>query len=360
MELLEIFKKNILLEDAKKLSSPKSTDVIARFVGDANTTIVHKYTGKSESLFDFIVRHTMGRPRDLMEIGREIRNLRPPRNTEELRLAVFRGAHCFVLKNFKDMAAFIPVPELGLLRLIKKNVLSEKELEIISKEYNNKMQRKGKYTNGHPFCALYRIGFLGTLNRNYSTGDITQIFPHPDAFPTDEMEDILPRGTKFLIHPALDDFVSHAGGGEYQLNFERSNLIGDGLPWKDTRLEKYVLKGDIVGYSEVMQSPEYNRSYTALFNDWAEEACEGIQYHKVSGGDSIMIVDGSPTALIRAAKVLARKVAEFEGFPRKMRFGGSSGVIEYMPKAEGGEVEPLGWRCARPPDWNHWLSITPF
>jgi class 3 adenylate cyclase len=345
-ELQEIFTKNILLLQPHRLAEPNASDPIARFVGSQNVTVVHPYTGKRERFFDFVVRHSLGRPRDLMAMGEAISKIDPPRSVEQLREAVFKAARGSILEYLQDMKSFIPVPEIHeLSRLIRRNVLSDRELKEIASEYVSLMERQKIETNGHPFCALYRMGLLGVLQQN-NLGESVQQFRHPDSLPMDKNEHVLPAARSYLIHPALDDFINEVRAGDYRMNFERVNIVGDHLPWNDYRTEKYVVKGDVVGFSEIMQSPEYSKLFPLLFDEWAQEACTGLLYRGVSAGDSILMVDGSPVALIHALRRLAKKLRNFGPFPRKMRFGASSGPIDFRNKKDVAEPEGSALRTA--------------
>jgi hypothetical protein len=49
----------------------------------------------------------------------------------------------------------------------------------------------------------------------------------------------------------------------------------------------------------------------------------------VSGGDSILMIDGSPQRILRCAKELVRRAGDFQERPMKMRFGGAAGPIAF-------------------------------
>ena len=48
--------------------------------------MTHIYTGLEEDAFDYICRHTLLRPRDLMTIGQRLATLRPDERRNEQRL----------------------------------------------------------------------------------------------------------------------------------------------------------------------------------------------------------------------------------------------------------------------------------
>ena len=64
--LREIFVNNIRLEKADRMVRPERLrdDPIEAFLG--RTKVTHVYTGHEEDAFDYVCRHTLLRPRDLM------------------------------------------------------------------------------------------------------------------------------------------------------------------------------------------------------------------------------------------------------------------------------------------------------
>ena len=71
-ELSHIFDKNIEAMQREDLAQPSEAMPIARFIGPSNTMIVNPITKKSEFFYDFVLRHSLYRPRDLMLIGGKI------------------------------------------------------------------------------------------------------------------------------------------------------------------------------------------------------------------------------------------------------------------------------------------------
>ena len=84
--LREIFVNNIRLEKSDRMVRPERlrTDPIEAFLG--RTKIHHVYTGEEEDAFDYVCRHTLLRPRDLMTIGERLAALRPEERRHEHRV----------------------------------------------------------------------------------------------------------------------------------------------------------------------------------------------------------------------------------------------------------------------------------
>jgi hypothetical protein len=49
----------------------------------------------------------------------------------------------------------------------------------------------------------------------------------------------------------------------------------------------------------------------------------------VSGGDSILMIDGSAERILRCARELVKRTGDFQERPMKMRFGGAAGPIAF-------------------------------
>ena len=75
------------------LTQPREATPIARFIGASNAMIVNPITKKSEFFYDFVLRHSLYRPRDLMLIGGKIAQIPAGLRTQaRLRAAVDQAA----------------------------------------------------------------------------------------------------------------------------------------------------------------------------------------------------------------------------------------------------------------------------
>src|SRR5207245_5723555 len=54
-----------------------------------------------------------------------------------------------------------------------------------------------------------------------------------------------------------------------------------------------------------------------------------LMFVDVSGGDSILLIDGSSERIVRCAKELVKRAHDFHESPMKMRFGGAAGPIAF-------------------------------
>jgi len=73
-DLLAIFSKNIDLMSDSDLATPSAANPIGQFVGAQTSAMRHRFVDKEEDAFNFVLRHTFYRPRDLMLIGQALPN----------------------------------------------------------------------------------------------------------------------------------------------------------------------------------------------------------------------------------------------------------------------------------------------
>src|SRR6201987_6435789 len=76
-DLEKIFLKNIEITGIEHLVDSDNADAMLRLVGESNKAVEHLFVSKPEPIFDYFLRHTLYRPRDLMFIGGEIVKINP-------------------------------------------------------------------------------------------------------------------------------------------------------------------------------------------------------------------------------------------------------------------------------------------
>ena len=267
-DLLEIIHKNITHSDAEDLADPRSNDPVSAFFGPLSR-VTHPTTGDEEEVLGFWLRHTLGRPRDVVSIGKAIASI-PPANRSErkVREAVRWEAKTLATAYFAEMAPHLDGFDSDmLLRLIDRNVLSPDDLKRISEAYSatwlNAIGEVATHTE-HPFCALYKLGLLGYVGRDAETGEDVQIFRLPGEHPLDNVR-VLPAARTYLIHPALDDLIAERNP-KYFENLNDRNVIGRGRRWLRERVIRYVLKGDVKGHTANMRDGLHTKAFATIFD----------------------------------------------------------------------------------------------
>src|SRR5206468_10309261 len=172
------------------------------------------------------------------------------------------------------------------------------------------------------------LGLLGTVRPEFGNqGRWRQCFLQPTEIQINNDPE-LPESEYYLIHPALDQSIYERSAGKFTRGYDTRNIIGNQLEWEDPITYSFVLKGDMVGYSRVMNSEMYEIVMRKLY-EWAREICRDLMFVDVSGGDSILLIDGSSERIVRCAKELVRRARDFQESPMKIRFGGAAGPIAF-------------------------------
>ncbi|TMJ45452.1 MAG: hypothetical protein E6G90_15840 [Alphaproteobacteria bacterium] len=172
-DLEKIFLKNIDITPKEHLVDPDNSAAMLRLVGERNRVIDHRFVSRPERIFDYFLRHTLYRPRDLMFIGGEIVKINPDqRSAQAIRGAVDTATKTIVDSIFGEMRPFFTVPNRELLfRRIETNVLTLDQLEEVSNAYvadlGDGAFRDPDGEIGNPFSVLHKLGLLGTVRPEF-------------------------------------------------------------------------------------------------------------------------------------------------------------------------------------------------
>lgn len=244
-ELRDIFIINVNKLDEKQLAKPglMELDRIEAFIGLKEVTNSH--IGDNEPIFDYMYRHTLKRPRDLMEMGREILSLpqkekllKENKNDYELKIkSAINSASNWIVKSYiNEVSPMIHLTNVefdGMFKLINRNILTLNDLIEVCSKYNGK---KDCMPNDcincdslHFFCNMYYSGLLGIV-RNRLNNIPMQYFLSPGEETLFDRK-ILPQSDYYLIHPALNNIIKdiHA---QYRTDEYRTDeygvIVGDG------------------------------------------------------------------------------------------------------------------------------------
>ena len=319
--LREIFVNNIRLEKADRMVRPDRLrdDPIEAFLG--RTKISHVYTGEEEDAFDYVCRHTLLRPRDLMTIGERLAALRPEERRHEHRVkeAVNAGATEIAREYLMEIAPY--VGDLDLERFLGRipgHILGRDEVEELFRSHN---AEGAVVDERHVFCALYRVGLLGHLHHDWVRGEWIQRFLRPGEG-TLEPDGVLPRATRYLVHPVLSDVIGRLNPG-YLERIDRIEIVGYGRTWRGTpgadravtARMLFVLAGDVKGFGGLMRTGADGAVRQALdeaIRKWARETISA----EVGAGDAVSIVHDDPVVLAQVARHLVDEVYRAPGQPR--------------------------------------------
>ena len=335
--LREIFVNNIRLEKSDRMVRPERlrADPIEAFLG--RTKITHVYTGEEEDAFDYVCRHTLLRPRDLMTIGERLAALRPEERRHEHRVkeAVNLGATEIAREYLIEIAPY--VGDLDLERFLGRipgHILTRADVEELFRSHNAEGDER------HVFCALYRVGLLGHLHHDWVRGDWMQRFLRPGEG-TLEPDGVLPRATHYLVHPVLSDVIGRLNPA-YLERIDRVDIVGYSRAWRGTSSGDRavtarplcILTGDVKGFAGLILAgvdAGVRQALEEAVSKWARETIAA----EVGRGDTVSIVHDDPILLAQVARHLMDEVYRAPGQPR-LRIALHYGEIQTRQRAIDG------------------------
>ena len=349
--LREIFVNNVRQVKAERMVHPGRVrqNPISAFFGRASVT--DTYTLEEEDVFEYLCRHTLLRPRDLMTMGERLAALRPDerRNEHRLKDTVNLVATEIAQEYLAEIAPY--VGELGELDLdplfarLPCPVLTRSELDALDAE--------------RLVHTLHRVGLLGYVQHDLARGEWRQRFMRPGEA-TFDAGGVLPQATHYLVHPVLTPVIGRLNPGFVQ-RIDRINIIGYDRPWRDPGLAEQqastrqccVLKADVQGFAGLMRAGTdgaVRRVLQEAVQRWAppDAICE------TGSGDAVLMAADDPVALAQTARHLMDEVYQAPGQPR-LRIALHHGEvrtrrreIDLRPEIAGGaavlavaRVEPL-------------------
>ena len=195
-----------------------------------------------EDSFEYVRRHTCGRPRDLVAIASEVSSKRSSLNETRLREIVRRTSSVVVVSNiFDEVRVFLNClgdqeARLRFLAGIPSNILEKPDAIRVCEDFNGlepgTLEHFGEDSKHifHPFRDLYFAGLLGVIEYDAETGITMQRFRRPHDSLTQSATD-LPESPVMLIHPALDTFIRAQHTRTPFLQYQHVP-VGENLLWQ--------------------------------------------------------------------------------------------------------------------------------
>src|SRR5215475_2909292 len=319
--LREIFINNVRLEKPDRMVRPERlrTDPMEAFLG--RTSITNIYTGVQEGAFEYLWRHTLLRPRDLMTIGERLATLRPQDRSNEYRFkeVVNQAATEIAQEYLVEISPYVAGLNIEhVFRRLPGHVLTRDEVEELFRTHDS---ASGALEAQHIFSALYQVGLLGHVHHDWVRGEWVQRFLRPGEG-TLQPDGVLPAATHYLVHPVLSEVVGRLNPA-YLQRIDRVNIVGHGVPWRtmssvDQNVTSgmfFVLAGDIQGFGGLMRAgvdAPVRQALEEAVRKWAQ----GAVCAETSAGDAVFIVHDDPVGLARAARHIIDEVYQAPSQPR--------------------------------------------
>ena len=260
-QICEIFEQNINLMSASMLTCPNDELPIQRLFGF--TEIPHKFAldgndeKRKELVFDYLYRHTFGRPREIVDIGKAIARLdKDDRDVIKVCRIVNDRSHMLLEQYKKEIIPFFP-------KEIFREFCEQAESNVIT--YKNAKRISALieqiYKFEHAFSYFWRLGLVGTVEQS-SVIDPTlrQIFQVAGTYNNDPERRIPESSDYFVLHSSMDKEL-RSNHGVYFYNYD--NIIGHNYLFYKPRSKVRNLQHTHVGlerddFSIVL--PELNRT----------------------------------------------------------------------------------------------------
>lgn len=270
-EMKQMFEHYISLENDKWLICPedRTANPAKAFIGVE--AIEHGYVKDSsgqykiESVFAYIFRHTLKRPRDIMHICyrlcfSQVRNIsEESERVKEIRHVVNHESRLLLQSYIREMGPFVfdndTISWRGLWSLIDTNVFSYAYAQEICELINASFVEQNVVCNRDchkcihfkPFSALYNVGLLGIVGKNnVEKQNYSIYFKATGETVIQTNEELLPRAELYFLHPMVTNKVETSRINKNKDFFPcRELIVGDGYQIDQDSIFKIRKKEDL-------------------------------------------------------------------------------------------------------------------
>ncbi len=224
-QIKAIFENNIQLMKKEHYVDPSRKSLIHRFLGFEEMThpfVLDEYKNKrSESAFEFLYRHSYGRPRDIVRFGsfiydeiisEDYRRLGEREKIEKIRRIVNDQSH-ELFKEYQEeiIPRFMDEWLEKLMLSIRKNVIRQNELQRIDRQV---------------LTYFYNLGLIGVTRMENNV--LIQKFLPPAVYNYSDLNE-LPNSKYYFTHPSIDKtFIDKHS---YESFYNKNNIIGKDKPF---------------------------------------------------------------------------------------------------------------------------------
>jgi tRNA A-37 threonylcarbamoyl transferase component Bud32 len=200
----------------------------------------HNWRVRTEDSFQYLRRHTLGRPRDLVIVASELSRRQQELSEGLYRTLVQETTGTVLGPNvFEEMRVFLNCLDdkqerLRFFSLLPHNILTHAEVVKFYYQFNYLDPECAAFDHysdklHHPFWELYSAGLLGVVATDPGSHQKVQKFKQPsDLFHDSQVA--LPTVDFYVIHPALDWFIrTNRPKDDYHL-FQHI-VVGHNCPW---------------------------------------------------------------------------------------------------------------------------------
>lgn len=250
-DIREMFKLYVENEDDKNLHSPKYKHDNQEKAFFGFERLNHVYVeGVDETVFDYLYRHSLRRPYDIMKICKELYLEGPKELTIKRVRHIINETSGKVLKTyFSEVEPFITCDYEDIKKLltcINTNIFDIQYIHYVCKRYNEEYDMInvcnkdcGNCKNSHPFSTLYNIGILGYLISSSAHPIQRQSFLPIGGSKLKLNEYDLPTSSLYVLHPCLCDEARRLRNSKNR-RFQTSDetIIGEDVEITDKKIRQ--------------------------------------------------------------------------------------------------------------------------
>lgn len=293
-DLKHMFDIYVQNEDNNNLNSSefKTSNPIRAFLGI--DTIKNVHVSKNEDAFDYIYRHSLKRPSDMMKICKNLSFDNKELDISKIRSTVNECAGEILSMYIDELSPFLPYKIDDFLIHINTNILDKDYIKYICNRYIN--HKTDEYTcsrdcincaNMHPFIILYNIGLLGYVREDINNHKFEQYFNRTGSSVFLERLEQFPVSDFYFIHPCLMDVIhekrrqcglehftddNYIIGDSYEFTNERTINIRENisLAKKALKKEDVFISSTIVDLGQVrdcVESALTDRGYNPIMSE---------------------------------------------------------------------------------------------
>jgi len=225
----------------------KKNNPIMAFFG--NDSLKNLHANETEEVFHYVYRHSLKRPRDIMDMCfaickdcprvYDVNLFKQIVNDKAREIAadyLFRTEPFLVDLKKDEFVSFF--------KYLNSNIFRKDELIDICSRYNksedNPICLRGeceRCDNAHPFCTLYNVGLLGRIKDDEGlVGEKVQYFlPPGHSLNTDKSK--LPTSELYFLHPSISDMLKASTSS---ISLCKSFVVGDSKPITQVEIESAI------------------------------------------------------------------------------------------------------------------------
>ncbi len=198
--------------------------------------IENRHIAEEENVFDYIYRHSLKRPCDLMKICKQLSFENKCQDISKVRTIVNESAGEILEMYISELGSFLPLDIEKLFPHINTNIVDLNYIKYVCNRYANQQiddfdcpRDCSNCISLYPFSVLYNIGLLGYIRYDMANEINIQSFDRTGKSVFLDAIFHLPQSNYYFIHPCLMDVIRRGRDSLSLKHFtDNNNIVVDG------------------------------------------------------------------------------------------------------------------------------------